>query len=598
MLDEPKQIERLDALLVHIQAASMPWMFQRQAQLGLYYLAQHATDKGFKVLVDNLSSNDNIVRRLSRILNERKCHLVGFYVDQDNLWTLRRILPPLKRLVPDLKVVLGGPQVTTDPEFTLNNIPEAICGVVGEGEETFAELLSLPNLNSENLGKCRGLIINVNGTLERTGLRELIEPLDRLSIPRRKKLSIDPKTVGATMITGRGCVGRCAFCYEGGHHEHSKKIRLHSVKRSLEEFDYLVREFDRSYITIVDDSFVTNVSRLKEFCKEVKTKYGDKIKWFCESRVDVLAKNPDLLPTMIKAGLIRLQVGGESGNQHILDLYGKGTTLEQMHTVVESAKKNGLLSIYANFILGGACETQETYKKTRDFALGLLDLAPGCMEVGSSFYTPYPGTRMYEKPEAFGIEVVDREVVTGAGDEHAFCKTQELSRFDILAINLDFKRSVSQKMKELCKQLPLEVIKKHFQAFYNWNLSTEWYEVLVGDQSRYAYFKSILSGGAKDFADITQQNFSEAYPWRTIDLVTSENGKYVIRTHNGNVRVLDELENMVLELSAGKLSFDDIVTIISNRTPEISKSTIREACIERYDTFDKECLVVWKTNVL
>ncbi len=72
----------------------------------------------------------------------------------------------------------------------------------------------------------------------------------------------------------------------------------------------------------------------------------------------------------------------------------------------------------------------------------------------------------------------------------------------------------------------------------------------------------------------------------------------VIRTHNGNVRVLDELENMVLELSAGKLSFDDIVTIISNRTPGISASIIREACIERYDTFDKECLVVWKTNVL
>ena len=598
MPDEPKQIEHLDALLVHIQAASMPWMFQRQAQLGLYYLAQHVTDKGFKVLVDNLSSNDHVVRRLSRILNERTCRIIGFYVDQDNLWTLRRILTPLKRLMPDLKVVLGGPQVTTDPEFTLNNIPEALCGVVGEGEETFAELLSLPNLSSENLEKCRGLIINVDGIIVKTEPRELIEPLDRLSIPQRKKLSLDPKTVGATMITGRGCIGHCAFCYEGGQHKHGKKIRLHSVKRSLEEFDYLVREFDRSYITIVDDSFVTNVSRLKEFCKEVKAKYGDKIKWFCESRVDVLAKNPELLPTMIEAGLIRLQVGGESGNQHILDLYGKGTTLEQMHTVVESAKKNGLLSIYANFIVGGACETQETYRKTRDFALGLLDLAPGCMEVGSSFYTPYPGTRMFEKPEAFGIEVVDREVVTGAGDEHAFCKTQELSRFDILAINLDFKRSVSQKMKELCKQLPFEVIKKHFQAFHNWNLSTEWYEVLVGDQSRYAYFKSILSGGAKDFADIAQQNFFEAYPWRTIDLVTSENGKYVIRTHNGNVRVLDELENMVLELSAGKLSFDDIVTIMSNRTPEISASIIREACIERYDTFDKECLVVWKTNVL
>jgi anaerobic magnesium-protoporphyrin IX monomethyl ester cyclase len=598
MLDRPEQIEHLDALLVHVQAASTPLMFQRQAQLGLYYVAQYATDLGFKVLVDNLSSNDYLVRRLSRVLSERNCSLLGFYVDQDNLWTLRRITPSLKRLMPNLKIVLGGPQVTADPEFTLSSIPEALCGVLGEGEETFVALLSFPNLNLENLEKCRGLIINGKGSMLRTKPRELIEPLDRLSIPQRKKLSINPKTVGPTLITGRGCIGKCAFCYEGGKKEYRKPIRLHSVKRILEEFDYLVREFDHSYITIVDDSFVTNVNRLKEFCREVKTKYGDKIKWFCESRVDILAKYPDLLPAMIEAGLIRLQVGGESGNQHILDLYRKGTTLGQMLAVVENAKRNGLLSLYANFIVGGASETQETYKKTRDFALGLLDLAPGCMEVGSSFYTPYPGTLMFENPEAFEIEVVDREVVTGAGDEHVFCRTKALSRFDILEANLDFKHSITKKMKELCKQLPFEVIKRHFEAFHSWNLSTEWYEVLVGDQSRYTYFKSILSCGAKDFTDIAKQNFSEAYPWRTIDLVASENGKYVIRTPNGTIRVLDALENMILELSAGKLSFEDIVKIISDRTSEIEPIEIREACIERYEAFDKECLIVWKTNLL
>jgi hypothetical protein len=53
-IDEPRLKEHLDVLLVRIQAASLPWIFPRQAQLGLYYVAQHATDKGYKVLVDNL----------------------------------------------------------------------------------------------------------------------------------------------------------------------------------------------------------------------------------------------------------------------------------------------------------------------------------------------------------------------------------------------------------------------------------------------------------------------------------------------------------------------------------------------------------------
>lgn len=596
MTDVIEQNEQLDALLVHIQAASLPWIFPRQSQLGLYYLAQQASEKGFKVRVDNLSSNDHLVRRLIRLLNEHNCGILGFYVDQDNMWTIKRTLPSLKKLKPDLNVIIGGPQVTADAEFTLTCIPDAICGIIGEGEETFVELLSLTCLSPKNLEKCEGLVINDNGALRRTSPRKPIEPLDRLSIPERKKLSIDPNTVSPIMITGRGCIGRCAFCYESKYSEHGKHLRLHSVQRSLQEFEYLVREFKGTYITIVDDSFVTDVNRLREFCNQLISKYNGEIKWFCESRVDILARNPDLLPLMVEAGLIRLQVGGESGNQHILDLYGKGTTLQQMQTVVESARRSGLLSIYANFIIGGACETRDTYQQTLDFALKLLDLAPGCMEIGSSYYTPYPGTLMYEKPEAFGIEVIDKEVVTGAGDEHVFCRTKELSRFDILEIKLDFKRKARQKMQELSRQLPREVIGKHFQAFYKWNLATEWYEILSSEnQSRYSYFKTIFSGFAKDFEEIAKKDFSDAYPCRTTELVTSKDGKYVVRTLDGSMQILDPLENMILELSAGKLSFDEIIAILGDHTHS-ALNKIRQACIEKFDNFDKECLVVWKTN--
>lgn len=596
MTDKLKQIEYLDALLVYIEAAALPWVFSRRSQLGLYYLAQYASDKGYRVLVDNLSSNDHLVRRLSRILNERSCRFLGLYVDQDNLWTLRRILPSLKRLIPDLNIVLGGPQVTADPELTLARIPEALCGVVGEGEKTFVELLSLPYLTTETLKNCKGLIVNSQGSILRTNPREPIEPLDDLSIPQRKQLSIDPDTTDIPiMITGRGCLGHCAFCYEGGHHKSGKRLRMHSVERSLEEFDYLVRESKHTYISIVDDSFVTNVKRLKEFCKGLIARYNGEIKWFCESRVDTLARHPDLLPLMIEAGLIRLQVGGESGSQCVLDLYRKGTTLEQMYILVESAKAHGLLSLFANFIIGGAYETRNTYEETRDFALELLDLAPGCMEVGSTFYTPYPGTPMFENPEAFGIEIVDNEVVTSTGDHHIFCRTKELSRFDILALKVDFESSVMQKQKELCKQLPLEVIRKHFHAFYDYKIATVWYEILAEDRSRYGYFKS-LSGGAITFSESALQNFSKAYPCRTIDLLASKEGKFVIRLHDGSVRILDALENMILELSAGKLSFEEILEIVSSRNPGISLSKIRESIIERYDTFDKEFLVVWRTN--
>jgi hypothetical protein len=321
------------------------------------------------------------------------------------------------------------------------------------------------------------------------------------------------------------------------------------------------------------------------------------MKWFCEARVDTLARHPDLLPLMIDAGLIRLQVGGESGCQHILDIYNKGTTLEQMTAVVESARINGLLSLYVNFIVGGACETRRTYEQTKAFGLQLLEQAPGCVSVGHSFYTPYPGTPMYDNPSDFGIEVIDGDVVTGMGDQHVFCRTAELSRFDILALGHDFKKGVQQKMQALCKVLPAEVIENHCRAYYDWDLSTEWYEMMSNNPAIYGYFRSICRAGAKTFTEASEQGFLNVYPLRNVELVTTKGDGFLVRMHEGSVCEMDELESALLELSAGKLTFDEIGEIVAQRVPELDARQLREAITQRYANFDRDFLIVWKTDL-
>ena len=127
-------------------------------------------------------------------------------------------------------------------------------------------------------------------------------------------------------------------------------------------------------------------------------------------------------------------------------------------------------------------------------------------------------------------------------------------------------------------------------------ISTEWHQVLSENIALNGYFDSILHGVAKTFAEIVAQDFSDAYPIRNIDLVTSKEGKYLIRNPTGLVRELDSLESMILELSAGKLNFDTIVEIINSRTSELSPLAVRKAIIDRYANFDREFLLVWKNN--
>ena len=159
---------------MYIEAASIPWQFSRRTQLGLYYLAQHADDHGFRVRVDCVSANDQVVRRIRRLARKWSCATFGFYVDQDNLWDVRRVLAGLHAEGVRLNVIVGGPQVTAAPELTLDRLPEAAVGVIGEGEDTFVDLLRLNSFGTQALLLCPGLAVPTEAGVVRTTPRPLV----------------------------------------------------------------------------------------------------------------------------------------------------------------------------------------------------------------------------------------------------------------------------------------------------------------------------------------------------------------------------------------------------------------------------------------
>src|SRR5690242_19632558 len=79
-------------------------------------------------------------RALAAALAEREPWLVGFTC---YLWNIERTLwvaNELKRRRPDVRIVLGGPEITADNAWVLDT-PDYDFAVIGEGEQTFADLL-------------------------------------------------------------------------------------------------------------------------------------------------------------------------------------------------------------------------------------------------------------------------------------------------------------------------------------------------------------------------------------------------------------------------------------------------------------------------
>jgi anaerobic magnesium-protoporphyrin IX monomethyl ester cyclase len=586
----------LDALLVYVEAMPGPCTFSRNPQIGLYYIAQHARDSGLRVKVDTLCSNDHVTERVSRILRETECSIVGFYVDQDNLWVLRRTVPALRQQHPDLKVVLGGPQATADPEGTLSRIPGALCAAIGEGEQTFLELLRLPELTVDACMTCSGLAVNTERGIALTPPRQPILDLDALSMPRRHELDIDfDPAVAPTLLSGRGCHGRCAFCFEGRERpREERRLRWRNLRHTLEEFDYLIRTYKSRYVCIVDDTFVSSPSRVREFCRALFDTYGGAVKWYCEARVDSLSRHADLLPLMVEAGCLRVQVGAESGSQVVLDAYRKGTTLDQMRYVVDSAAECGLLSLFGNFIVGGAFETRESWSASVEFALELLDRAPACAGFGTSIYTPYPGTPMSQSPADYGIEVIDQHSVMSVGDQRAACRTRDLSRFDVIGLRAEFDRRIQDQMRALLPTLPKECLLRHFTAHAQYGVQTEWYEVLSAIPAAHVYFSSIAKGVARPWCESATLEADSTYPIRTIEPTASVGDRFLVRNWHGAIAELDALASLLLELSAGKLSMREIHALLQKQYSSMPPDTLFDAIEDRFSELDSEGLVVWQ----
>lgn len=589
--------DMLDAILFQIGTSYIHhYVRNTEAQLGLYYIAEYAHAHNIDIKVKKYSSNEPIIAGISSLLQEYGCRVIGFYVDSENQWTIRRILIKLKKDFPDLFVLLGGPQVTGDPQLALKRIPYADCAIIGEGERPVTEILERIKTSSLDLKQIKGIgFLNNLGEYCYTGRTSAVRNLDVYPFPRRKEYTLDKDVIFDQISTGRGCVGHCAFCFEGNKTENV--LRLRSVESVLEEIDYVVSNLgNQRYITFLDDTFIINPERTERICQHLIEKYDGQIAWFCEARVDILIKNLHLLPLMKRAGLIRVQLGGESGNQGILDLYKKNMRVEQLIKVVSEIHKAEIPSVYINFIVGGACETLETFNETVELAKRLLEIAPGCAEVGSSLFSPYVGTPIRNAPEKYGLKLLDKDLLRGPDGFMPTVETFELTEYKILQLKSIFDSEILKKTNAVLLTLSNEEILVHYRIKRDFSMLTNWYSASQEIEPYRNYFESISDFGFCSLEQIDYEDLQISVPYRTCQPVSD--GECYLR----NVALVGFVKNTCLEnavflLSSGKICFFEIVHILSRSADFADVENVEETVYEIYKQFDKERLVVWKTNM-
>ncbi len=363
--------------------------------LGIGYLAAVLARAGNEARIFDPEAISQKQEALWAELEKFKPDLVGITTVTPRFEVAVRLAREAKKRLGCL-VVMGGPHATALPRSTLLTVKGLDAVIMGEAETSMLAVAEQFNTGGKvDFSRIPGAALFVNWKYVEVPRPEFIQDLDALPHPRRDFVNLKAYNrnrvmfggvKSATVISSRGCPGRCTFC---ANICTGRKIRLHSPGYFVGEMESLAREHGIKYFQIYDDCFTADQRHVEAVCDLILSK-GLKLKWGAFGRVNTM-QDEKLLLKMKRAGCRHMLLGIESGNQHILNLMRKGTTLAAAERSCALLRKCGIA--YSNSImLGCEGETVETARDSMAFAEKL-----GSELVNFVIQIPFPGTELFDK---------------------------------------------------------------------------------------------------------------------------------------------------------------------------------------------------------
>lgn len=542
-------------LLGFLQRASSKQFYRYVEPIGLMTLAAGLDSHGYCPRVYTGAVTDALpvfeqIQRTDGVL------AIGLYCDYEN----RNVVESFSRTIKAkhaIPVLVGGPQgYFLGADF----LRASRCDAVGrgEGEYLLPELLDCLLKGKGTLQDIPGITyLDSSGNLQQTPDRPPIENLDALPLPHAAYSLTGPKN-NLAVLTGRGCPFRCAFCFEGGN---TRRLRLRSVERVMAEIEQGFRDHPGlRYVWFADDTFTLHPQRVSAFCNALTAlRRRHDFVWFCDAHPSLIVRWPHMVREMIQAGLVRMQIGIETGSPQVVKLYNKNTDLAQIEEVVDLCCREGLPQLCGNIILGGAAESGETLAETGEFVERLIRRAPGVLDITHTIYTPFPGTAISRCPEKFGMQTVDADSLSSTGD-FPVATTDSLTLEQIASARKSFFTRIHKLMCRLAFQgsVPHEKIRRHYELFHRYGISSTWHHLVYSQNLNFdRRYRVLATGCARSFGEIPKEEISFWRPARIPFLGNNLDFRGESLTLYGSSITL--MEYQVLLHCTGKLSIGELL---------------------------------------
>ena len=298
----------------------------------------------------------------------------------------------LKARHPDVPIIWGGNFPSLYPAPVLES--RTVDWIVrGQGEETFVELLDVLE-GRRDPRTVAGLGFRESSGAHWIGPERHWKGPDELPAPPYHKIDV-AEYLRPTFLGRRsgvyqasiGCPHGCSFC--GVISVFGRRERQQAPERTVEHLSMLVREHGMDSVHFYDNNFIVQEAHIRELCERLLP-LG--LRWWCEARVDVLARlSDDTWRLLRRAGLTMVFCGAESGSNEVLLKMNKGTTTEQVEVVAARAREHRIIPEFS-FVFGDPDDPEREIDNTLRFIRRLKQVNSE-MELITYFYTPTPQRR-------------------------------------------------------------------------------------------------------------------------------------------------------------------------------------------------------------
>ena len=330
-------------------------------------------------------------------LFQKKPDVVGLSCYIWNIEESIKVIQMLKTVLPNVKIVLGGPEVSYDVHHWLRKVPEIDYIIMGEGEVSFKELLQ--HFNGDiALDAVRGVAYLEEGKLKihpqppKIDLREIASPF---------RFEEDLPHLGKRIQyieTSRGCPFSCQFCLSSIE----VGVRYFNREKIKEDIRFLMDNGART-IKFVDRTFNISRSYAMEMFQFLIDEHKPGVVFQFEITADIM--RPEVIQFLndnAPKGLFRFEIGVQSTNDLTNDLVKRRQNFEKLTRTVTMVKEGGKIDQHLDLIAGLPEEDYNSFRKTFN---DVFAMRPEELQLG--FLKLLRGTGLRVEAEKYGYTYVD-----------------------------------------------------------------------------------------------------------------------------------------------------------------------------------------------